>query len=405
MANNFIPEELEALIQQYLTDGVLTDKERQVILNKAEKMGLDRDEIDLYLDAEVQKIDQQTDAAVRKQKGKTCPFCGGSVPQLTDKCPHCSENITPEASTELQEILDNLEEALVDLKTAKDVKKSKAVIERYFRKAKTYYGSNPKVQKLLAELEIETINAEKSAKRKKTSDSVKNICKHLWKEMWKHWFISFFFVIPIVFCIVISIFIAPFAYFSDNKESKKFELFSTQIDSLIIEDRKSEIIQLLQENPIEDQYGKSEKYEQIYLKIIKAYLEKGDLKSAENIGLIYKTKAQLSDEEWTRTSFYFELLSAQIDKLIKEDRKTEITQILQETPIPEGWLYQKYEPIYFKIINAYLEKGDLKSAENIGLLFKAQISDEDWTKTSCYKILKFNYTKAGKDFSHLEPAK
>ena len=57
MANNLIPEELNALIQQYLTDGVLTDKERQVILKKAEKMGLDRDEIDLYLDAEVQKID------------------------------------------------------------------------------------------------------------------------------------------------------------------------------------------------------------------------------------------------------------------------------------------------------------------------------------------------------------
>ena len=106
MANNLIPEELNVLIQQYLTDGVLTDKERLVILNKAEKMGLDRDEIDLYLDAEVQKVDQQTDAAVRKQKGKTCPYCGGSIPQLADKCSHCGENITAEASNELQEIFD-----------------------------------------------------------------------------------------------------------------------------------------------------------------------------------------------------------------------------------------------------------------------------------------------------------
>ena len=65
-------------------------------------MGLDRDEIDLYLDAEVQKIDQQTDAAARKQKGKTCPYCGGSVPQFTDKCPHCGENITAQASEELR---------------------------------------------------------------------------------------------------------------------------------------------------------------------------------------------------------------------------------------------------------------------------------------------------------------
>lgn len=61
MAKILILEEIETLIQQYLTDGVLTDKERQVILRKAEGVGLDRDEIDLYLDAEVQKIDQQTD--------------------------------------------------------------------------------------------------------------------------------------------------------------------------------------------------------------------------------------------------------------------------------------------------------------------------------------------------------
>ena len=37
MASNLIPEELNALIQQYLTDGVLTDKERQVILDESIK--------------------------------------------------------------------------------------------------------------------------------------------------------------------------------------------------------------------------------------------------------------------------------------------------------------------------------------------------------------------------------
>ena len=164
MANNLIPEELNALIQEYLTDGVLSDKERAVILKKAEGMGLDRDEIDLYLDAQVQKIDQATDAAVRKQKGKTCPYCGGSIPQLADKCPHCNENITAEASSELQEIFDKLEESLVNLKSGKDIHTSRAIVERYARKAKMYFGNNPKVQKLLEEIEIETINAEKKAK-------------------------------------------------------------------------------------------------------------------------------------------------------------------------------------------------------------------------------------------------
>lgn len=164
MSTQLIPEELNELILQYLTDGVLTDKERQVILKKAEGMGLDRDEIDLYLDAEVQKIDQQTDAAVRKQKGKTCPYCGGSIPQLTEKCPHCGENVTAQASEELQEIFDNLEEALIDMKAGDDIDRSKATVERYARKARMYYGNNPKIQKLLSDIEKETIEAENRAK-------------------------------------------------------------------------------------------------------------------------------------------------------------------------------------------------------------------------------------------------
>ena len=155
MAKQLIPEELDALIQEYLTDGVLTDKERQVILRKAEGMGLDRDEIDLYLDAQVQKIDQQTDAAARKQKGKQCPYCGGNIPLLTDKCPSCGQFINPQASEELKEIIDNLEEALVDLKSDGDFSRSKATVERYIRKAKLYYSNNPKIKPLLAEVEAE----------------------------------------------------------------------------------------------------------------------------------------------------------------------------------------------------------------------------------------------------------
>ena len=176
MANNLIPEELDALIQQYLTDGVLTDKERQVILNKADKMGLDRDEIDLYLDAEIQKIDQTTDAAVRKQKGKVCPYCGASIPLLADKCPACDRFITPEASKELQEILDNLEGALVDMKSLKGQnpwwmvkekwERNKATVERYSRKARLYYSNNPKIKILLEEVEKEMKETENKVKEK-----------------------------------------------------------------------------------------------------------------------------------------------------------------------------------------------------------------------------------------------
>jgi hypothetical protein len=180
MAKQLIPEELQALIDQYLTDGVLTDKERAVILKKAEGMGLDRDEIDLYLDAEVQKIDQATDAAVRRQKGKSCPHCGAYVSQLTDKCPECGQYITPEATKELEEILDNLEEALVNMKARKDVERSKATVERYARKARMYYSNHPKIKILLAEVETEVAETESRIKSEERNKAMLSLTKNKW---------------------------------------------------------------------------------------------------------------------------------------------------------------------------------------------------------------------------------
>ena len=196
MANKLIPEELDALIQEYLTDGVLTEKERQVVLKKAEKMGLDRDEIDLYLDAQVQKIDQATDAAVRRQKSKTCPYCGASVPQLTDKCPECGQFITPEASKELEEILENLEDALVDFKSGHNVERSKANVERYERKARMYYSNHPKIKVLLVEVDTELAIAEKKAKANERA----NMLKALFTNKW--FYISIPIIIGIIFVII-----------------------------------------------------------------------------------------------------------------------------------------------------------------------------------------------------------
>ena len=175
-----LPEELEALIQEYLTDGVITDKERQVILKEAEKMKLDRDMVDLIIDARQQKIDQETDAAVRRQKGKQCPHCGAYVSQLTDKCPECGQYITPEATKELEEILDKLEEALINMKSGEDFDRSKAVVERYERKAKMYYSNHPKIKTLLAEVDAEMDATIKRLKSQERNDNIKSFFKNPW---------------------------------------------------------------------------------------------------------------------------------------------------------------------------------------------------------------------------------
>ena len=299
MANNLIPEELNALIQQYLTDGVLTDKERQVILNKAEKMGLDRDEIDLYLDAEVQKIDQQTDAAVRKQKGKTCPFCGGSVPQLTDKCPHCGENITPEASSELQEIFDNLEEALVDFKSGKDIAKSKATVERFMRKAKMYYGNNPKIQKLLEDVEMESLEAENVAKANARKNTFVKILTYNWK---------------ITAAVILAVLIGIFMLFHESDEDK-IARYEAQIENL-----SEEVSELVDDGNLDKANNKLVNticlkgipiigyYDPIYLKVIKAHIKNGNYEAAEELALSYRGKIG-SDYIWAEAPTYIYLRS------------------------------------------------------------------------------------------------
>lgn len=39
---------------------------------------------------------------------------------MTDKCPECGQYITPEATKELEDILDNLEEALINMKSGEE---------------------------------------------------------------------------------------------------------------------------------------------------------------------------------------------------------------------------------------------------------------------------------------------
>ena len=114
------------------------------------------------------------------EHGKTCPYCGAPIPQLADKCPECGQYITPEASDDLKEIIDNLEEALVDMKSGKDLAKSKATVERYVRKAKMYFSNNPKIKPLLAEVEAEMAEAENKARSLHRSEMAKSVVTNKW---------------------------------------------------------------------------------------------------------------------------------------------------------------------------------------------------------------------------------
>ena len=299
-----IPQELDDLIKEYLTDGIISAKERQVLLNKAQALGLNVDEVDLYIDAQQQKADQAVAAAVNKRRGKTCPYCGSSIPELTDKCPNCGGSITPEASKELEEIIEHLESALVNFKSGEDVDKSKAEVERYARKARMYYGNNPKIQRLLDEVEAESEAAEAEAK--------KNAKKKFWLNIIEK--NKKFVLIAIA---VISVF-GYIWYASTAQERKEAEwrqayqeekATKNANDLAYVQNTAKEVNDFLEKdqidkaanaltmceasglgNPLQDNGQATSLYKSLVANVVDAYLDKGKKKKAQNLVISCSSK-------------------------------------------------------------------------------------------------------------------
>ena len=94
-------EKIEALISAALADGVLTEKEKQILFKKAQAQGIDLDEFEMVLDArlvEIEKAEKEKAEAKAKESApkstkygdvRKCPVCGAMVPALSGVCPEC----------------------------------------------------------------------------------------------------------------------------------------------------------------------------------------------------------------------------------------------------------------------------------------------------------------------------
>lgn len=339
MAN--YPKELLDLVHEYLTDGVITAKERQVLINKAVSLGVDANEFDLYIDAQEQKLQKVAAEAAKQQKGRLCPFCQASLPMFADRCPECGGNITPEASKEVEELIDTLENALVSFKAAAENKKDtfkmnsneqalkslqdmknvfsgkglaatkdttnqdyatkKAEVERYIRKAKMYYSNNKTVNFLVAEVEAAIADAEKSiaaAKKKKRNIIIAVVAG----------FILFYGVLFL------------FVGLSTTPEEDLDTMLKDAI-ALVKEGKTDEAAETLKGHEVpefvyEDK-GTSNTvkvYDAAFLAVVEAYWNAGEYDKAESIALTYKSKIG-NDMSWKDSSVYNFLKS----KYKKED--------------------------------------------------------------------------------------
>lgn len=87
----FSPE-LNNLIEASLVDGRLSDQERAVIKKRALLEGVDPDEVDIYIDSKIQRM--QLDAQEAVGKVRKCPACGAIISYMQTKCPQCGTEIT-----------------------------------------------------------------------------------------------------------------------------------------------------------------------------------------------------------------------------------------------------------------------------------------------------------------------
>ena len=90
-------EQIESLVKAALADGVLTEKEKQILFKKAESMGIDLDEFEMVLDARVVELQKAEKEKAEKSAPKSnkvgdirkCPACGAMIQSYQGSCSEC----------------------------------------------------------------------------------------------------------------------------------------------------------------------------------------------------------------------------------------------------------------------------------------------------------------------------
>lgn len=104
-------EKIEGLISAALADGVLTEKEKQILFKRAEAEGIDLDEFEMVLDARLVELEkeQKTSSPKSEKFGdiRKCPACGAIISSGIAICKECGYAFTEAASTASREKLSN----------------------------------------------------------------------------------------------------------------------------------------------------------------------------------------------------------------------------------------------------------------------------------------------------------
>ena len=165
-------EKLEEIIKASLVDGIITDKERQVIKRIAMQEGIDEDTVDVLLDARIQELRKEQQA--KAPKVHKCPACGEILPALTGICPSCGNvvNLKDTHNMELDFLIEQMNRGVAQLKSCsvQAMPMVIATLEEQRRRAMTLYGENTKVKALLEEVQNEIAEAKVKADKQQEEE-------------------------------------------------------------------------------------------------------------------------------------------------------------------------------------------------------------------------------------------
>lgn len=105
-------QSLEQLIDAVIADGIISEQERKVVYKKAASLGIDQDEIEVYLEGRLQKAQKSaTPKSGKHGVVKTCPNCGAPINPASTKCDECGFLFTGiEASDVVKEFENRINE-------------------------------------------------------------------------------------------------------------------------------------------------------------------------------------------------------------------------------------------------------------------------------------------------------
>lgn len=124
-------KDLEDLIKATLEDGKLEDYEKEALVKRAQKEGMDLVELEIYINAELQRrkrelkekneaLDAQYEKEQKEAIGPVCPKCHKQVPPLTLKCECGYEFTKGKAISSVQQLIEKIEKIKASNKSDKE---------------------------------------------------------------------------------------------------------------------------------------------------------------------------------------------------------------------------------------------------------------------------------------------